>query len=97
MNLEKTRAMHSVVAVLFGFYAFMFDLLFLFIENQWIHNLNITKQTKFICILMMAMLTISDCQIYNIAVCMISVIFAVIYYQNGKVSSNKTEATVSSV
>ena len=73
---------YKYVSILFGLFIFIFDFGLLIIENNWIQNISLTNKTKSITIIMMALFTICDFQIYNLFVTILTLIFAISYYLN---------------
>ena len=94
---------YKYVAIIFGFFIFLFDFSLLIIENNWIqnvHQINANKTIKSITIVMTGLFSICDIQIYNIFISGLTIIFGILYYLNNvpnkELSSNNTTNASSS-
>ena len=87
---------YKLVAIIFGLWIFLFDFALLAVENQWISNVSIPKNRKAVWIGIMGLLTICDFQIYNIIICIATLLFAVIYYLNQQKDESKENRLLSS-
>ena len=93
-NLEVIDLLerYKMVAIIFGLWIFLFDFSLLAVENQWISNVSIAAKNKAIGIGMMGLFSICDCQVYNVIIAAVTLLFPVIYYLNHQKDEGKAES-----